>query len=130
MTDRQKPAFLFDMDGTLVDSVYQHVLAWREALDEEGIDLSVWRIHRKIGMSGGLFANALLRATGMEMQPELLERLRRRHAEAFRRRISEVRPLPETVESLLPVLGDVDLVTGSPELARCHHARRRFVVDE
>ncbi|QZO02580.1 hypothetical protein [Chenggangzhangella methanolivorans] len=45
-------AFLFDLDGTLVDSVYQHVLAWKDALDAEGIELSVWRIHRKIGMSG------------------------------------------------------------------------------
>ena len=51
--------FLFDLDGTLIDSVYQHVLAWRIALDRAGIDLSVWRIHRKVGMSGGLFANAL-----------------------------------------------------------------------
>src|SRR2546430_9931734 len=49
------PAFLFDLDGTLVDSVYQHVLAWREALESVGIELSVWRIHRRIGMSGGLF---------------------------------------------------------------------------
>jgi beta-phosphoglucomutase-like phosphatase (HAD superfamily) len=48
---RIQPAFLFDLDGTLVDSVYQHVLAWKHALDTEGIDLSVWRIHRKIGMS-------------------------------------------------------------------------------
>ncbi len=55
------PAFLFDLDGTLVDSVYQHVLAWREALEERGIELDVWRIHRRIGMSGGLFVNALLR---------------------------------------------------------------------
>ena len=47
------PAFLFDLDGTLVDSVYQHVLAWREALERGGIELSVWRIHRRIGMSGG-----------------------------------------------------------------------------
>jgi HAD superfamily hydrolase (TIGR01509 family) len=44
-----------------VDSVYQHVLAWKVALDEQGIQLSVWRIHRKIGMSGGLFTNQLLR---------------------------------------------------------------------
>ena len=58
------PAFLFDLDGTLVDSVYQHVLAWQEALDARGIELSVWRIHRRIGMSGGLFVNALLRETG------------------------------------------------------------------
>ena len=47
-----EPVFLFDLDGTLVDSVYQHVLAWKQALDAEGIELSVWRIHRKIGMSG------------------------------------------------------------------------------
>ncbi|MGA8709250.1 MAG: HAD hydrolase-like protein [Steroidobacteraceae bacterium] len=53
-----RPAFIFDLDGTLVDSVYQHVLAWQEALDEEGMQLSVWRIHRKIGMSGGLFARS------------------------------------------------------------------------
>jgi beta-phosphoglucomutase-like phosphatase (HAD superfamily) len=52
---------LFDLDGTLVDSVYQHVLAWREALEKVGIELSVWRIHRRIGMSGGLLVNALLR---------------------------------------------------------------------
>jgi beta-phosphoglucomutase-like phosphatase (HAD superfamily) len=62
---RIEPVFLFDLDGTLVDSVYQHVLAWKEALDAEGIDLSVWRIHRKIGMSGGLFTNQLIRETGV-----------------------------------------------------------------
>lgn len=69
MSDR-KTAFLFDLDGTLVDSVYQHVLAWHEALEQVGIELSVWRIHRKIGMSGGLFANALLRETGLEITTE------------------------------------------------------------
>ncbi len=63
---RIEPVFLFDLDGTLVDSVYQHVLAWKEALDAEGIELSVWRIHRKIGMSGGLFTNQLLRETGLD----------------------------------------------------------------
>ena len=47
------PALVFDLDGTLVDSVYQHVLAWHEALHVSGIELSVWRIHRRIGMSGG-----------------------------------------------------------------------------
>jgi len=58
-TDR--PAVLFDLDGTLIDSVYQHVLAWKEALESEGVPLSVWRIHRRIGMSGGLFLRALVR---------------------------------------------------------------------
>ena len=62
---RIEPVFLFDLDGTLVDSVYQHVLAWKQALDSEGIELSVWRIHRKIGMSGGLFADQLVRETGL-----------------------------------------------------------------
>ncbi|MGA9775435.1 MAG: HAD family hydrolase, partial [Candidatus Dormiibacterota bacterium] len=56
--DRQ-PALLFDLDGTLVDSVYQHVLAWRRAIADQGFDLSAWRIHRRVGMSGGLLVNAL-----------------------------------------------------------------------
>ncbi|MBO0776479.1 MAG: HAD family phosphatase, partial [Actinobacteria bacterium] len=64
------PAFLFDLDGTLIDSVYQHVIAWRAALGRLGIDLSVWRIHRRIGMSGGLFVSALLRETGRKLSDE------------------------------------------------------------
>jgi HAD superfamily hydrolase (TIGR01549 family) len=91
---RQETAFLFDLDGTLVDSVYQHVLAWREALETEGIDLSVWRIHRKIGMSGGLFTNMLLRETGAELDEERIERLQRLHADAYKRKLSDIRPLP------------------------------------
>ena len=91
---RIETAFLFDLDGTLVDSVYQHVLAWREALDREGIDLSVWRIHRRIGMSGGLFTNMLLRETALEISAERVERLRQRHAEAYKQHSHEVRPLP------------------------------------
>jgi beta-phosphoglucomutase-like phosphatase (HAD superfamily) len=75
---RIEPVFLFDLDGTLVDSVYQHVLAWKAALDSENIELSVWRIHRKIGMSGGLFTNQLLRETGFEIDPARIERLRQR----------------------------------------------------
>src|SRR5260370_17444965 len=63
-------AFLFDLDGTLVDSVYQHALAWREALEQAGIELSVWRIHRRVGMSGGLFANALFPDTPHHVTPK------------------------------------------------------------
>ena len=94
------PAFLFDLDGTLVDSVYQHVLAWREALEEAGIELSVWRIHRRIGMSGGLFVNALLRETGHQLTSEEATRLQRRHVEAYRRQVDQVRPLPGARELL------------------------------
>jgi HAD superfamily hydrolase (TIGR01509 family) len=92
--------FLFDLDGTLVDSVYQHVLAWKEALDQEHVELSVWRIHRKIGMSGGLFTNMLLRETGLEISPERVERLRRLHAEAYNRHSQKIRPLPGARELL------------------------------
>lgn len=89
-----RPAFIFDLDGTLVDSVYQHVLAWQEALDAEGIDLSVWRIHRKIGMSGGLFANQLLREIRLDITEARTDRLRQVHAAAYRRLSAKVRPLP------------------------------------
>ena len=94
------PALLFDLDGTLVDSVYQHVLAWREALEQGGISLSVWRIHRRIGMSGGLLVNALLREVGHPVTPAQSERLRRLHAEAYARLVGQVRPLPGARELL------------------------------
>lgn len=88
------PAFLFDLDGTLVDSVYQHVLAWREALEGAGIELAVWTIHRRIGMSGGLLINALLRETGHQVTAEEAARLGRLHKEAYARYLPQVRPLP------------------------------------
>ena len=89
-----QPGLLFDLDGTLVDSVYQHVTAWQEALAECGIALSVWRIHRRIGMSGGLFLDALQRETGFTLDADLSERLRTLHAEAYLRRRESVVPLP------------------------------------
>jgi HAD superfamily hydrolase (TIGR01549 family) len=97
---RIEPAFLFDLDGTLVDSVYQHVLAWKVALDAEGIELSVWRIHRKIGMSGGLFINHLLRETDVEISEPRIDRLRRNHAAAYQRQADRIRPLPGARELL------------------------------
>jgi len=94
------PAFVFDLDGTLVDSVYQHVLAWREALEREGILLSVWRIHRRIGMSGGLLVNALLRETGLPVTRHQTTHLRQYHAEAYAKLVAQVRPLPGARELL------------------------------
>src|SRR5262249_52754181 len=95
-----RTAFLFDLDGTLVDSVYQHVLAWREAMEEIGIELAVWTIHRRIGMSGGLMANAILRETGHTVTPEEAAGLLRLHAEAYARLAGHVRPLPGARELL------------------------------
>src|SRR5262245_16139029 len=91
------PAFLFDLDGTLIDSVYQHVLAWREALERAGTQLAVWRIHRRIGMSGGLLVNALLRETGRTISPAEAENLQKWHAEAYKKLVSQVHPLPGAV---------------------------------
>jgi len=84
----------------LIDSVYQHVLAWREALEKTGIQLSVWRIHRRVGMSGGLFVNALLRETGHQLTKQETVDLQRLHADAYARLVAQVRPLPGARELL------------------------------
>jgi len=94
------PALLFDLDGTLVDSVYYHVLAWKEALDEAGIELPIWRIHRKIGMSGGLLVQALLRETSAKLNGETIEKLQRTHASAYQRFTRFIAPLPGARELL------------------------------
>lgn len=94
------PAFLFDLDGTLIDSVYQHVIAWRAALSDIGIDLSVWRIHRRIGMSGGLFVQALLRETDRTLSTGEIEKLQEAHATEYLRRADSVTALPGARELL------------------------------
>lgn len=101
-------AFLFDLDGTLVDSVYNHVRAWHLALREEGIELSVWRIHRKIGMSGGLFTAQLQREIGRPIDEATNQRLRDRHAALFRQLSKDVPPLPGAVD-LLKTLTELEL---------------------
>ena len=101
----RRAVFLLDLDGTLVDSVYQHVLAWQEALELGGIELAVWRIHRRIGMSGGLFVGALLRETGQPVDAELIARLQQAHTEAYRRRAGELRLLPGARELLARLTG-------------------------
>ena len=99
-TEPAQPAFIFDLDGTLIDSVYQHVIAWREALEQLGVSLAVWKLHRRIGMSGGLFVTALLRELESDLDRETLERLPGLHAEAYARHYPSVRPLPGASELL------------------------------
>ena len=94
------PAFLFDLDGTLIDSVYQHVVAWRAALGAIGIDLAVWRIHRRIGMSGGLFVQALLRETGRSLSADDIAELQQAHAAEYRKQLGSVTALPGARELL------------------------------
>src|SRR5256714_14208043 len=92
MTDR--PALLLDLDGTLTDSVYQHAIAWRTALELSGISLTVWRIHRRIGMSGGLLAETLARETGRELSEKDAAKVKVAHARLFKAHMSDVRRLP------------------------------------
>ncbi len=99
-TESPTPSFLFDLDGTLIDSVYQHVIAWRAALSDLGIDLSVWRIHRRIGMSGGLFVSALLRETGLSLSEADIGQLQQAHAEQYRAQLASVSALPGARELL------------------------------
>jgi HAD superfamily hydrolase (TIGR01509 family) len=130
---------LFDLDGTLVDSVYQHVLAWRQALEAADIELSVWRIHRRIGMSGGLFVNALGREMDRPLSAEAAAQLGRMHAQVYAGFVPQVRPLPGTLallatltqlnvpwaiatsgrlESAQPVLDKLNLPAGVPIITR------------
>ena len=93
-------ALIFDLDGTLVDTVYAHVFAWQRALAEVGLPVDGWRIHRRIGMSGGLFARAVAREVGHELSPETIEKAQDRHGEIFRELLPERRPLPGACELL------------------------------
>ncbi|HSR83082.1 MAG TPA: HAD family hydrolase [Streptosporangiaceae bacterium] len=99
-TEPPVPAFLFDLDGTLIDSVYQNVIAWRHALAKLDIDLSVWRIHRRIGMSGGLFVSALLRETGRSLSEDDIKELQRDHVAQYLVQLDSVSPLPGARELL------------------------------
>ncbi len=93
-----RPAILLDLDGTLTDSVYQHALAWRKALELGGIQLSVWRIHRRIGMSGGLLAESLARETGHELTDKEAAKMKQAHARLFAAQMRDVRLLPGAKE--------------------------------
>ena len=91
-------ALIFDLDGTLVDTVYAHIFSWQKALAEAGMAIEGWRIHRKIGMSGGLFTRAVARELGRDLTPEEVEALQQRHGEIFIQLLPERQPLPGAIE--------------------------------
>ncbi len=93
-------ALIFDLDGTLIDTVYAHVFAWQKALEEGGMPIDGWRIHRRVGMSGGLFTRAVAREVGHDLTPEQAEALQRRHGELFRQLLPDRKPLPGAVALL------------------------------
>jgi HAD superfamily hydrolase (TIGR01509 family) len=94
------PALIFDLDGTLIDTVYAHVFSWQRTLAEAGMAIDGWRIHRRIGMSGGLFTRAVARELGHEISLEQAEQLQNRHGQLFEEFLPERRPLPGAVELL------------------------------
>ncbi len=104
-------ALIFDLDGTLVDTVYAHVFAWQRALAEAGMPIDGWRIHRRIGMSGGLFARAVAREVGRPLSDEEVEAVQQRHGELYRELLQERRPLPGAVR-LLAELRELGVVYG------------------
>lgn len=91
-------ALIFDLDGTLIDTVYAHVFAWQRALAEAGLPVDGWRIHRRIGMSGGLLARQLGRELGRDVGEAEGKALQARHGELFRELLPVRRPLPGAVE--------------------------------
>jgi HAD superfamily hydrolase (TIGR01509 family) len=91
---RQGPTLLFDLDGTLIDSVYQHILAWREALEQVGMLFSNAAIHRRIGMSGDLIVRSFVRDSGRKLNLKEIEYLKKLHADAYKKREGEIRLLP------------------------------------
>src|SRR6476620_1874622 len=125
-------AFLFDLDGTLVDSVYQHVLAWREATQAAGIELPVWRIHRQIGMSGGLMLNALLRETGQPVSKEDAEHIQQVHSRLYAEQASSLRVLPGAQELLDTLAGEhiPHAIATSGRLQNAQHALKLLKLAE
>src|SRR5690348_13326220 len=94
------PALIFDLDGTLIDTVYAHVFAWQRTLAEAGLPIDGWRIHRRIGMSGGIFTRAVARELGRPLSDIEVEAIQARHGELFRELLPERRTLPGAVELL------------------------------
>jgi HAD superfamily hydrolase (TIGR01509 family) len=104
-------ALILDLDGTLVDTVYAHVFAWQRALAEAAMPIDGWRIHRRMGMSGGLFTRAVARELGRPLAAEEAEGIQARHGELFGELLPERRPLPGAVE-LLAELREADVAHG------------------
>ena len=106
-----KRALIFDLDGTLVDTVYAHVFAWQKALDEAGLPIDGWRVHRRIGMSGGLFTRAIAREIGRELEPQQVHDLQERHGELYKTFLPRPRPFRDAIV-LLRKLRDLRIPHG------------------
>jgi HAD superfamily hydrolase (TIGR01509 family) len=91
-------AALLDIDGTLVDTNYQHTLTWQRALAEHGRTVPAWTIHRHIGMGGDQIVAAV---AGDEAEERDGDEIRAAEGEHYQRLIGEVKPLPGARELLV-----------------------------
>jgi HAD superfamily hydrolase (TIGR01509 family) len=110
-TQPPEPAFVFDLDGTLVDSVYQHVFAWQRALEEVGVSVPVWRVHRRIGMGSDLLTAGILRESGHQLSEPERARLTELHGGLYAELAPSVQPLPGARE-LMDRLDELGLMWG------------------
>ena len=88
---------ILDIDGTLVDTNYQHAIAWHRAFRDHGHSVPLWRVHRHVGMGGDQFVRALV---GEEADAAHGDALRDGHAAAYEELIDEVEPLSGAHELL------------------------------
>ncbi len=95
------PTVVFDLDGTLVDSNYQHAIAWHRAFRQHGYRAAIWEIHRHVGMGGDQFVEALL---GEEAENADGDELRDGHSEEFAKLIGEV----EAIEGASELIAELD----------------------
>jgi HAD superfamily hydrolase (TIGR01509 family) len=93
-------AVIFDLDGTLVDTVYGHTLAWWRVLQEAGLPVAAWKVHRLIGMSGGLITKAAAHEVGRDLPDDEVERLQQRHGEVYKSLMPDRHPLPGALDLL------------------------------
>ena len=94
------PAVLFDLDGTLIDSVYDHVSTWWETLREARVGVPKWKIHRRVGMSGKSFVKELLRELSVDESRLDLDQLEQAHDSRFAKSIPHLDPLPRAEDLL------------------------------
>jgi HAD superfamily hydrolase (TIGR01509 family) len=87
-----KPAAILDIDGTLVDTNYQHAIAWYRAFLQSGEVLPLWRVHRHIGMGGDQLVAALV---GDEFEAEHGDAVRAAEKVLYMALIDEVRPFAD-----------------------------------
>jgi len=94
------PALLFDLDGTLMDSNYEHIAAWHEVFRSKGVEIPNARIHRCVGMSGKLMVRAIFTELGRNIGPRKIEQLEELHKRKFGKRLPSIRTLPGARELL------------------------------